>query len=275
MKLPIAYDSPDGEVTEVVLRKPTGAVLAEVSRLADQGVEFPAIAAFLKGTSLSLTVGGHVVGDRHAVEQAVKAMPWSLAEWTLIRALVLAGVDPIVDVPYQCPKCAKMFERFDPVDITKLAFGKAGDPEADGWVQLAPPSIEYALLTPVSMRDLKTDEVLEEVESIEVGLGTIEDCSRARGRTADNVRMQYMVWFDSIRKVNGAEPDRSWRAKWSGQLFEQMDSDDLHGFSEAVAAYSLVNEVPVVCPSCGKEFDQEVPTSSFFASGLRRVSKSP
>jgi hypothetical protein len=97
------------------------------------------------------------------------------------------------------------------------------------------------------------------------------DCIRAAGAVggSDDTRLQYAIWAEAITAVNGTEIDQKWRATWGTQVFERMDLADVKAVAKAMGAWSVDSTVPAVCPKCGKQYRQGVPTGSFFASALR------
>lgn len=263
MQLPIPFTHQGKVLTDVEMGRPTGSAIANCQRLASNGEEFAAVAAFTAGSVASFSgPSGDVSGEE--IKAACRSLPWPLAEWLMVKGLVSAGVDPRVDVLFKCPRCKKEFTREDPVDVSALDFVERSEVE---------PTVTVDLGNPVEFKDAKTGTVVESVSSIKLSLGTISQCIKAAARAGGNdVRLQYAVWADSIVESNGTPVNDTWRGSYGSMLFEKMDLADLRKVSSSFSRYAIDSKVDAVCPHCGKEFRQEVPTSSFFDSGLQGVS---
>ncbi len=263
MKLPYPFVSGDRTFVTVTLKSPTGGTLADARKHAEAGEVYQALLAYVAGSVASLedSSGGEAEG-RDQVKAALRSLPWPLAEWLSFKSMVMAGADDAVDMPFNCPRCGNVqYRDEDPVRVDALPIASSD----------APPEVDVALPAPVEFKDAQTGEVIESVSSLRFRLPTVGDCIKCSGAagSSDDTRLQFAIWGEAIVAANGLEVDQKWRATWGFQTFERMDIAGVRAVGKALGAWAMDSAVDAACPKCGKRFRQEVPTGSFFASGLK------
>lgn len=250
-------------MTDVSIKKPNGNAIAKCQRLAKQGDEFGAIAAFLAGGIEELSGPQAAFREAGQITDAMGSMPWTLAEYLTIRVLIAAGVTPEVEVYAECPRCKQKYLSPDPVRMDSFEFRKEVEEV---------PEIEIELPEPVVFLDSRDGQPIETISSLTMRLGTIKDCQRAQARAGgDDAKLQYKVWEDSILTHNGEAMDKKWISAFGSNLFGKMGADSLRAVGKAVNAYAMENRVQITCMKCGLVYRKEVPTESFFASGLEEA----
>jgi rubredoxin len=263
MKMPVPFNRGDEMLTDAIIKKPNGNAIGKCQRLAKQGDEFGAIAAFLAGSIDELTGPNISIRDPAQIIDALDSMPWALAEWLTVRVLVLAGATPEVEVYAECPRCSQKYISPDPIRMDEMAFRKESEEV---------PLVEVELPEPVVFEDARDGQEIEKVSSLLLRLGTIKDCQRAQARAGgDDARLQYMIWTSTIVKHNGEDVTPKWLSAYGSNLFGKMSADSLRAVGKALNDYAMENKVKIACMKCGLEYRKEVPTASFFASGLEEA----
>jgi hypothetical protein len=263
MRLPYPFENLGRLALSVELKSPTGGVLADARKCAENGDVYQALLAYVAGSVASITFNdGSSVEHKEQVKNSMRDMPWPLTEWLAFRSMIASGVSDEIDVQFECPRCGHKFYRDEePVTISGMKIADAEDV----------PVVAYSLVTPVVFKDARSGDPLESISALTFRLPTIADCIKAAGRigTQDDTRLQYAIWAEAITARDGVEVDQKFRGTWGNQIFERMDLIDLRAMAKALAAWAIDNTIPTFCGKCGKAFVQEVPTGTFFASGLR------
>jgi hypothetical protein len=266
MKMPISFMHGNSVLTDVVVKKPNGNAIAKCQRLAKQGDEFGAVAAFCAGGIDELMGPDVSLRDQSQIVEALDDMPWALAEYLAVQILVLAGAEPEVEVYAECPRCSQKYVSPEPVRMDAMGFRKESEDV---------PIVDVVLPEPVVFEDARDGQEIEKVSILTMRLGTIKDCKRAQARAGgDDARLQYMIWAATILKHDGEAVEPKWMSAYGSNLFGKMGADGLRAVARAVNEYSMENKVQISCTKCGFDYRKEVPTASFFASGLEEAAGS-
>jgi DNA-directed RNA polymerase subunit RPC12/RpoP len=257
MNLPYPFEHRGRTVRSADVKSPTGGVLADAARAAENGNEYKAVHVYVVGSVAALYDGdGSPVDDPR---DALLDAPYFLAEWLAFQSLVKAGASDEVEVPYHCPKCGRDFEG-EAAKVSEMTLRGSAEP----------PRVLVPFGRPVEFKDSKTGEVLDSVSAVTLRLPSLGDCVRCGNKgISDETRLQYAVWGEAVLEVNGQEVNQTWRGAFGAQTFERADLLDVRNVGLALNDWAIDNTVPAKCPKCKKQFRQEVPTGSFFAYALR------
>ncbi len=262
MRLPIPMEFGDKTFTEAEIRRPTGGVIADTKKAADNGDIYAAMATFVAGCLASL--GDET--DRGQLRVYARGLSFVDAEYLAIQALMAAGISDDIEGVYACPRCDNR------ITVEPAEDDDDGERISDLEVKYAeePVFAEVEVDPPVKIINDTTGEELVCVETIKVGTPSLSQLSRAFKKfgMADKVRMQFSAYVDATATVNGTPVDGKWKATWGMLVFERMDVMIVNKITAGLREYGTVNTVSRVCPSCGKRWDAEVDTAGFFASGL-------
>lgn len=262
MELPYPFDTGRGIARSIDIRSPTGGVLADTRKHADSGSVYEAFLTYVAGSVQSIGLDSGEIEDRQAVKDAVRKCPWALAEYLATKSMLMSGASDEIDVPFKCPRCHSVWYGDDenPVRVSQFKVKESA----------SLPEPHVVLDPPVEFKDARTGEVVESVSELTFRLPTIGDCIRAsRVSRGNDTRLQYAAWAGSIVQVNGNAVSPSWIASYGTMLFEKMGVVGVRDVSRAMAEWGIDSSVEAYCPKCGKEYRQEVPTGSFFASALQ------
>jgi DNA-directed RNA polymerase subunit RPC12/RpoP len=247
------------------MKKPTAGTLADARKSAEAGEFYQALLAYDAGSIESLSdLDGEEISDKAEIRTALRSISWSLAEWLAFKSMISLGVSDTIDIEYTCPRCGTSRYRDedeDQVKVSELPIKESEDI----------PEFTVDLGTPIVFKDKATGEPIETVTSLKFRLATLGDCMKAAGKVGqrDDLRLQFAIWAESLIQANGADIDAKWRVTWCPMLFERMDIVDARKVGVGFKSWAADNEVSAICLKCGKEYRQEVPTSSFFASALQ------
>ena len=259
MKLPIPFEFGGKRYDEAEIRRPTGGVIADTKRVADQGDFYGAIATFVAGCLESL--GKET--DRGQLRVLTREMPYPDAEFLSIQSLILAGVADDMEGVYSCPRCHNQIivDVDDGEKISEIPVNYAEDLVA----------ADVELVDPVILKNQSTDEEIVNVQSLKVKVPTLGQLSRAFKRYGlnDQVRLQFAAYVDATETINGQTIDGHWKSSWGMLVFERMAASQVNAITRVLREYGMATFVERICTQCGKHWDAEVDTAGFFASGLR------
>lgn len=266
MKLPIPFLLGDRLYAGAEFKRPLGGVIADARRATEDGDPYTAMHLFAAGGTLSLEYGGESEADAGQIRSALLSAPYADIEWLALRVLELLKADAPVDVALKC-RCGHGWSQESP-QISELETEFYG--AADGAPEVPEPEVE--LKAPIEFKRKGQDgEVVFSVSKLKFQAPTIGSCMKAYKKVglSDKSRFQYAAWAESILSHDDEPADPKWRAQWGALLFEKADLDDLKACAKELNAYGVSPYFRAHCPKCGREWDAEVPTGDFFASGLR------
>lgn len=262
--VPIKYVHGERKVIGLEFSRPTGGVLADTRRQAEEGDVYSALMGFIAGSVAEVEFDdGASVTDRSGVKAAIRSMPYAVANWAAVRIFLNMGRDGEIDGVWVCPRCKHQFYS-DPEFPDMIEDLEVSECEGEAIV-------DAELRFPVEVKNAKTGEVVVSVLSLRIGFPTLDNCVRALRSVgpADEGRLQFAILADALISVDGEVVDQKWRMQWGRMVFERMDGEDLAGIMAELSRYGMQETLPKTCPKCAKRWEAAVDVSGFFASGLR------
>ena len=270
MRLPIQVVADNGKnFSEVEIKKPNSGLVADVKKLLDSNANmFIAIKQFVSGIIISIDE----ISDPIALKGLTKNIPYRSAEYLMMKSFILRNPDNDgVEGVYPCPRCG--------TQIISEAYEKDGieydtrDFISNLEVVYADfSSVEINLSEPIVIKNLKNDEILYSIESIQMVYPTLENCIQGYNSCSDKqdeIRLQFSIYAQALTHINGIEIDSKFRSNFGALLFEKIDNDqDLYKISNAMQEYGLNNKVKKNCPKCSKNWITTLNTNNFFVSSL-------
>jgi hypothetical protein len=266
LKLPIPFWLGDRLYDGAEIKRPLGGAIADARRAAEDGDPYSSMHLFAAGGTKSLGYETDAEEDPGQVRSALLAAPYADVEWIALRVLELLKADAPVDVALTC-RCGHKWAQESPaISDLECEFYEA----AEGGPDVPEPEVELSV--PVEFKRKGSEgEVILAVSKLKFQVPTIGACIKAYKKVglSDKARFQYAVWGESILDHDGEAADPKWRGQWGSLVFERADLDDLKACAKELNAYGISPYFKAHCPKCGREWDAEVPTGDFFASGLR------
>lgn len=273
MQLPIPIVMNSGGIfNEIEIMKPRASVIADTKKiLNDTNEVFQSIKTFLGGCIEGIINDERVITERENIKNMINFMPFRSAEVCLYKILVL--YDPEKDAiegVYSCPRCG-----------TKIITEYLESEGIDTRDYISSLSINYAeenkniiseLTEPVIIKNKATDEVLESIHTMELQHPVISDCITAEKKfgSTDEVRMQFAMYIEALKKINGNEVDRKYKNTWGMYIFDNIREckKDLGELNKKISEYGINPYLTKICKTCGKEFKPPINMSNFFVSAL-------
>ena len=273
MQLPIPIITNSGGVfNEIEIIKPKSSVIADTRKvLNDTNEVFHSIRTFLSGCIESISNDEKVISDKENIRNMVNFMPYRSAEVCLYKILVLYDPDKdAIEGVYSCPRCGTKLiteyiesEDIDTRDFISQLEIKYMDEYED---------IEIELSDPVNIKDKGRDEILESIQSMKFKHPTIANCIVAEKMygSTDSIRMQFAMYVESLKEINGIEIDKKYRNTYGMFIFNNVKEckKDLGELNRKVSEYGIDPNLTKICKSCGKEFKVPINMSNFFVSAL-------
>ena len=263
LPIPITFDGKT--YREASLKSIKASVIADANKVVQRGDTYKAIQIFLTGCLESI----EDVTDRHTISGLVGNMPYKTAWYLAIKAIMADEKDDGVEGMYPCPRCGEKkvceYDKDEDLDtrdyLSQLGVHYKEDEDKDG--------LEFDLEKPVQILDV--DKNVRTIEKLEMAFPTLNHCSRAFGKVGDKdtIRMQFAVYTQALKKVDGEEVDNRFRNSFGIHIFGEMERRDIMKIGDEVDKYGLETEIEKICNKCGKEFKANINTSNFFVSALR------
>jgi hypothetical protein len=228
VKLPIPILSNNINYVKVEIRKPSPGIIADTKKSADSGDKFSAICTFIEGVITKISSVDVDVEDRIAVKSLIKNMPYRSAELVMIKAMLLLDANDFIEGVYSCPRCGKqiiceckeengetIFDTRDRISELEIRYTDVNK------------NFRFELSAPV---DIMNGETLEErISTMEMTHPTMKDCISAYQKIGDTdeIRLQFAIFVESIKKVNEIEIDSKWRNRNSCIVQNLQTSLDL------------------------------------------------
>jgi hypothetical protein len=270
MKLVIPF-SVNGKVySECEIGKPRASVIADTKRCIDEtGDAFSAMRVMLNGCIESF---GDVT-DKVAIKALIPKMPLKTAEHLVLSVVTMHYADDDgIEGVYPCPRCGTQY-------IAEIR-------ETDGMVvdtrdHISTLPVVYCDMADIEiMREFKTAVLIEnkangnviyDINSITIAVPTLENAINAYAKIGarDMVRLQFAMYVEALKKINGEVVDNKFRNSFGMLVFENIRDarDDLGWIAEQINMYGTDREVKKTCKKCGKVWKATVSTSNFFVSG--------
>lgn len=251
-------------------QKPVNKVIAQTRARAQEDDSFGAQAVLAAGSvGRLIDDADKEVEDRKQIELAMNASPFANISYIMVQGLLVSGVDDVIEGVYPCPRCKTVQYSADPDNANP------DDDDADRIRKLkvvcSPKvrTIKYDLEDPVVIES-EEGEAVQTVNSVTLRPPTTEDLVRASRRVGikNATTLNAVAYSLATIEVNGSAVDRKWQGEWGQMVYERMTKSDMIAIQKEVRKYGLKTTVKRICHQCGKEWDAEVDTGSFFASGL-------
>jgi len=270
MRLPIPILGDNGsKFTTAEIKRPSSGLVADTKKLIDSNPNiFVATRHFVSGIITSIDE----VEDSIALKGLVKNIPYRTAEYLLLQSFLLRNPeDDGIEGVYPCPRChhkiiAEIYEKdditYDTRDfISKLEVNYTEDT-----------SFSVTFDEPVEIKDGRTGEILQTINSITMKYPTLEHCIMGYNACMDkrdDIRLQFNIYAQALTHINDEPISQKFKMNFGALMFDKIDNDaDLLKISNAVRAFGLDNRVEKFCPECGKKWITTINTNNFFVSSL-------
>ncbi len=183
--------------------------------------------------------------------------------------MLLLNDDDGIEGVYECPRCEKKIV---------CEYDKKNDIDTRDYINDL--SIVYMenennivnidLKNVIEVKNAANNEVLETVTSMSFSYPTLNDCIRANQSQGfnDEARLQFAIYIEALKKVNGKEVDGKFNNRYGMNIFEKMGMDDYKKLNKDLNVYGMDQEVEKHCRGCGKDYKVTLNISNFFASAL-------
>lgn len=270
MRLPIPILGDNGSKFMMAeIKRPPSGLVADTKKLIDSNPNiFVATRHFVSGIITSIDE----VEDSIALKGLVKNIPYRTAEYLLLQSFLLRNPeDDGIEGVYPCPRChykiiAEIYEKdgitYDTRDfISKLEIHYTEET-----------SFSVTFDEPVELKDGRTGEILQTINSITMKYPTLEHCIMGYNACMDkrdDIRLQFNIYAQALTHINDEPISQKFKMNFGALMFDKIDNDaDLLKISNAVRASGLDNRVEKYCPECGKKWMATINTNNFFVSSL-------
>jgi hypothetical protein len=269
-RLPIPLSCGAGVFDQADLRAPKSGSLADSRDAADSGDYFRAVLLFLQGAVTAMRgPGGELEGEQ--LRSVLRHLPIRSAELLSIRAMLLHDPDDGIEGAYDCPRCGERIvceltddaDTRDRISELKVAYADPEGREAEGF--------DLEVEPPVRVVDKKDGSAVYECRSLRLAWPTLAHAMASKGRygASGATGRQFAIYVDAALEVNGEKVLPKWRGEYGMLTFRELQGQTIRALNEAVQRYGITPRLRKRCAACGKEWEAEVRTSNFFASGLR------
>lgn len=270
MRLPIPILGDNGSKFMMAeIKRPPSGLVADTKKLIDSNPNiFVATRHFISGIITSIDE----VEDSIALKGLIKNIPYRSAEYLLLQSFLLRNPeDDGIEGVYPCPRChhkiiAEIYEKdeitYDTRDfISKLEIHYTEET-----------SFSVTFDEPVELKDGRTGEILQTINSITMKYPTLEHCIMGYNACMDkrdDIRLQFNIYAQALTHINDEPISQKFKMNFGALMFDKIDNDaDLLKISNAVRASGLDNRVEKYCPECGKKWMATINTNNFFVSSL-------
>lgn len=253
MTLPIAIHV-DGQIyTTAEFKEATAGDIAKVRKVGENGDIYSAFLAWACATCQSIDD----VTDENEIKKILRFAPfetvYAVAVWGMAKT---RGVDT-VEGRYKCPTCGVI------VDHT----GEYADSIFS--LEVESTEDESAIIDldqSVEIKNAKTGEVIEKIETLQMKYAILDDLIKAYHRYPDDEsKMQFEVYKNSIVAVNDKPADNSWRASYGDLIFQKMKYTTINRIGKVLSKYSF-GQVECACMKCKQRWITKVDLTNFFDS---------
>lgn len=263
LKLPIPINFEETIYEIVETKSVLTSVIADTNKVIQRGDNYKAMQTYIAGGIEKI---GDVT-DKTRIFDLCGMMPYKSAWLVAVRLIMQDEKDDGVEGMYPCPRCGekKICEFNEDPELDTRDY--LGDLKVD--YEKTNGLIPFKLETPVIITDEDKNE--EVVETIEMEFPTLNHCSQAFSKVGDrdDIRLQIAVYVQALKKVNGIEVDRKFKASFGMAIYERMNHSDLKKLVKEIDKYGLHTRISKSCNKCGKEFEVEINSANFFVSALR------
>lgn len=281
MQLSVPCFKSDGEIYDrCELIKPKTGVIGDTSDILEEKGEYPAILEFISGGISNFTsINGDIIDDKLKIRAICRKVPYITAEVIALYIMLKINPDDWIEGVYECPRChAKIITGYDENDdtrdkITDLEINNMAEENGTIVPDLYTNNIHVELSESVKIIHAKTDNILQEIRSIDLRYPTIDDCIIGMQTYPErkDIKRQFAIYANALEKVNGEEIDIKWKKTWGEFIFNKLDPDDIMYIGDELQRYGIKKSILRTCRKCGKKWDSPVNTSNFFVSGLQSI----
>lgn len=246
MKLPIRIEYDGDLIEDAELREVSGADIAEVKRVGKDGDIYSAFLAFAVCCTKSLGD----LEDKTRIREAYKLATFDTVYAVAIQGMALTrGIDKI-EGKYVC-KCGSI------IDHT----GEFADPLPEyESVDNEDVTID---INKVEICDKKSNEVVFSAENLLIRRPTVNDSIKAfRKFPDDESEMQFEVYKNCLKAVNGKEISEKERIAFGDLLFKKMKLADLNNLSNTLV--QDFGKTECACMKCKRRWKAPLDLTNFF-----------
>lgn len=277
MKLPIPIFCQEKIYTDIELKIPSPGTIADTVKVIETNNHYSGILTFITGCIHSLTDSDDKTlngVDKNQIRNIMSYITYESASYLSIQGMLKYDEDDSISGVYECPLCHEKVickktmesDNRDHINDLKITCMKEKNPE-----------FVVILNQPLELTNKSTGQLLDEeiniIESITFEYPKISSCIKASHRygKTDRIRLQYYIYSESIKKINGQDVDNKWRSRWGMWIIEHLPhpKKDLSNITKESSKFGMENTVMRICPECGNEWDAPVNTANFFASALQ------
>lgn len=270
--LPVPFKYNGKGIIAVEYDRPDVGTIADTKLMAKENI-WLATARWISGSVIAyITDDDCRIEDKSEIRSITKLMPMQSSEVLAIAVALLFNDNDLVEGVYICPRCdtpiiAEEKDGYDTRDsISDMEIIVSDGIEESITINLAEEII-------IKRKSKTTKEQMDiSIRKIEMKHPNINHGISAWGRfgTEDTVRQQYAYYVEALLKIDDEEVSPRERAEYGMMIFEKIkNKDDIKALSDAVSKYGIDNTVKKKCRKCNKIWEEEINTSSFFASALQ------
>jgi hypothetical protein len=268
-RLPVLYKTENNIYEEIELKKPSGALLADVQDTVQKNWPL-AMRNFVAGCTISIISPANTIEDNIGIKAALGKMSNKNIEYLSQEIMVdYYKGDDYVEGVYPCPRCGTHViaekKSDDGIDIDTR--DRISDLKVNFMNDISEYFFELELEEPVEL-----DENEEPIKNITVGFPTVENYIEVFNLMGDRNRakFQFAVYARAIQKVNNQEVSNSWKKSKGVLLFNKSENtiNDIGKITEYFNKYGVDPCLEKTCRECGKVWQPLINTSNFFGSAL-------
>lgn len=246
MKLPIRIEYNGDVIEDAELCEMSGADIAEVKKIGQNGDSYSAFLAFAVCCTKSLGD----LEDKAQIREAYKTATFDTVYAVALQGMALTRGVTEIEGRYLC-KCGNIIEHigeyadplpeYESVDNTDITLG----------------------INKVEISNKKTGELLMSVESIGMRRPTVEDSIRAfRKFPDDDSEMQFEIYKNCLKSVDGNEFTDKDKASFGDLIFKKMKLSDLNRLSSVLV--QDFGKTECVCMKCKRRWTTSLDLTNFF-----------
>jgi hypothetical protein len=278
VKLPLSFIFNGKLISEVNVKRPGTEAIADCKDKMQDDDFYGGMAIFAAGSIAGLIDSDEKeIIEKSTIRQAVQVMPYRDVEFVLLQAMIKTGIDDVIEGIYPCPRCKKNYIPADPDPEYNRNDPEHNSDDADRISKLRtvflagnPREFLIEFETAVETIDADSDEVIDRVESVKLRDPIMDDMIRAARKVGigNSDRFNSAIYAEATLECNGQKVDKKWKNEWGTWLYDKIDYTDSKRIQAEMRKYGTKTSVERTCRHCGKKWEAEVDTGSFFASGL-------
>lgn len=282
MRLPVSINYKDITYLEVEVEAPSAGLIANTINTIDRsGDSYSGLHTWITGCIKSIKSDEKEITDKSQIRVMVRHMPYKSAEFVALQTILMVNEDDEIEGVYQCPRCnnqiiaertmqdgEEISNTLDYVEDLDVNFTENGTI-----------SFSHDFHDTIKIKSGQPGKegkaILEEIQSMEFHYPTLGDCISAYSKCGSNdkARLQFMIYVESIEKVNGQPVDKKWKTRYGIKAFNSIKNlkKDLLEIFRKGNEYGLDPNVKKNCNKCSKKWEEPVNSMNFFGSALRSI----